>query len=204
MPRRLRPDEVVIDVRVCGSATGMSSPYRKLGAGDPAANGTRRGGGRARRRRRRPSDRRRAAGPCRADHAGVRRWRRDGGMLVQLAAHRGATVIATAGADSAGRVAAMGASTVLDDRRLPRHEPADAVGGRRGDRAVGPGSAWPGYATWCDLTAIARASFWGRANSRDGPGCRPGWFTGAIARPGGECGLRHNVSPHSRSPRGSQ
>ena len=37
-----------------------------------------------------------------------------GGMLVQLAAHRGATVIATAGADSAGRVAAMGASTVLD------------------------------------------------------------------------------------------
>ena len=41
-----------------------------------------------------------------------------GGMLVQLAAHRGATVIATAGADSAGRVAAMGASTVLD-----YHEP---------------------------------------------------------------------------------
>ena len=37
-----------------------------------------------------------------------------GGMLVQLAAHRGATVIATTGADSAGRVAAMGASTVLD------------------------------------------------------------------------------------------
>jgi NADPH:quinone reductase-like Zn-dependent oxidoreductase len=37
-----------------------------------------------------------------------------GGMLVQLAAHRGAAVIATGGADSAGRVAAMGASTVLD------------------------------------------------------------------------------------------
>jgi NADPH:quinone reductase-like Zn-dependent oxidoreductase len=37
-----------------------------------------------------------------------------GGMLVQLAAHRGATVIATAGPDSAGRVAAMGAGTVLD------------------------------------------------------------------------------------------
>jgi NADPH:quinone reductase-like Zn-dependent oxidoreductase len=37
-----------------------------------------------------------------------------GGMLVQLAAYRGAKVIATAGADSAGRVAAMGASTVLD------------------------------------------------------------------------------------------
>ena len=37
-----------------------------------------------------------------------------GGMLVQLASHRGATVIATAGADSAGRLAALGASTVLD------------------------------------------------------------------------------------------
>ena len=37
-----------------------------------------------------------------------------GGMLVQLAAYRGATVIATAGAGSAGRLAAMGASTVLD------------------------------------------------------------------------------------------
>jgi len=35
-------------------------------------------------------------------------------MLVQLAAHRGAAVIATAGAESAGRVAAMGAGTVLD------------------------------------------------------------------------------------------
>jgi NADPH:quinone reductase-like Zn-dependent oxidoreductase len=37
-----------------------------------------------------------------------------GGLLVQLAAHRGATVIATAGPDSAGRVSALGASTVLD------------------------------------------------------------------------------------------
>lgn len=40
-----------------------------------------------------------------------------GGMLVQLAAHRGATVIATAGPDSAGRVAALGAATVLDYHR---------------------------------------------------------------------------------------
>jgi NADPH:quinone reductase-like Zn-dependent oxidoreductase len=37
-----------------------------------------------------------------------------GGMLVQPAAHRGAVVIATAGTESAGRVAALGASTVLD------------------------------------------------------------------------------------------
>jgi NADPH:quinone reductase-like Zn-dependent oxidoreductase len=40
-----------------------------------------------------------------------------GGMLVQLAAHRGARVIATAGTDSAGRVSAIGAGTVLDYQR---------------------------------------------------------------------------------------
>jgi NADPH:quinone reductase-like Zn-dependent oxidoreductase len=37
-----------------------------------------------------------------------------GGMLVRLAAHRGATVIATAGPDSVDRLAALGAATVLD------------------------------------------------------------------------------------------
>jgi NADPH:quinone reductase-like Zn-dependent oxidoreductase len=37
-----------------------------------------------------------------------------GGMLVQLAAHRGATVIATADASDADRLTAMGAATVLD------------------------------------------------------------------------------------------
>jgi NADPH:quinone reductase-like Zn-dependent oxidoreductase len=37
-----------------------------------------------------------------------------GGMLVQLAAYRGARVLATAGGDSAERVAAMGATTVVD------------------------------------------------------------------------------------------
>jgi NADPH:quinone reductase-like Zn-dependent oxidoreductase len=37
-----------------------------------------------------------------------------GGMLVQLAARLGATVIATAGPDSAGRLAALGATVVLD------------------------------------------------------------------------------------------
>ena len=37
-----------------------------------------------------------------------------GGLLVQLAAHRGATVFATAGPDSADRVAALGAATVVD------------------------------------------------------------------------------------------
>jgi NADPH:quinone reductase-like Zn-dependent oxidoreductase len=40
-----------------------------------------------------------------------------GGMLVQLAVHRGATVFATAGPDSADRVAALGAATVLDYHR---------------------------------------------------------------------------------------
>jgi NADPH:quinone reductase-like Zn-dependent oxidoreductase len=37
-----------------------------------------------------------------------------GGMLVQLAVHQGATVLATAGPDSAARVAALGAAEVLD------------------------------------------------------------------------------------------
>ena len=40
-----------------------------------------------------------------------------GGMLVQLAAHRGATVIATAGPDSADRLAALGATVVVDYHR---------------------------------------------------------------------------------------
>ncbi len=37
-----------------------------------------------------------------------------GGLLVQLAAHLGGRVIATAGPDSASRVRAQGAATVLD------------------------------------------------------------------------------------------
>jgi NADPH:quinone reductase-like Zn-dependent oxidoreductase len=54
-----------------------------------------------------------------------------GGMLVQLAAHRGATVIATAGPDSAERVAALGATTVLDyhQRDWPQQARALAQGG---------------------------------------------------------------------------
>jgi NADPH:quinone reductase-like Zn-dependent oxidoreductase len=40
-----------------------------------------------------------------------------GGLLVQLAVHRGAMVIATAGSDSASRVTALGAATVLDYHR---------------------------------------------------------------------------------------
>ena len=75
-----------------------------------------------------------------------------GGMLVQLAAHRGATVIATAGADSAGRVAAMGASTVLDYHQpdWPERVRVLTGGGRcgsqRGPRRLGRGSA--GSAVW--------------------------------------------------------
>jgi NADPH:quinone reductase-like Zn-dependent oxidoreductase len=54
-----------------------------------------------------------------------------GGLLVQLAAHRGATVIATAGPHSAGRVAALGATTVLDYHQpdWPRQARALAQGG---------------------------------------------------------------------------
>lgn len=67
-----------------------------------------------------------------------------GGMLVQLAAHRGATVIATAGADSAGRVAAMGASTVLDYHQADWPEQVRALTGGGVDgaaNAVRAGSA---------------------------------------------------------------
>jgi NADPH:quinone reductase-like Zn-dependent oxidoreductase len=59
-----------------------------------------------------------------------------GGMLVQLAAHRRATVIATAGADSAGRVTAMGASTVLDYHRPDWPEQVRALTGGGVDAAA--------------------------------------------------------------------
>jgi NADPH:quinone reductase-like Zn-dependent oxidoreductase len=59
-----------------------------------------------------------------------------GGMLVQLAAHRGATVIATAGADSADRVAALGASTVLDYHRPDWPERVRSVTGGGVDAAA--------------------------------------------------------------------
>jgi NADPH:quinone reductase-like Zn-dependent oxidoreductase len=59
-----------------------------------------------------------------------------GGMLVQLAAHRRATVIATAGADSAGRVTAMGASTVLDYRQPDWPEQVRALTGGGVDAAA--------------------------------------------------------------------
>jgi NADPH:quinone reductase-like Zn-dependent oxidoreductase len=54
-----------------------------------------------------------------------------GGMLVQLAAHRGATVIATAGPDSASRVTALGAEFVLDYHQpdWPQQAAALAQGG---------------------------------------------------------------------------
>jgi NADPH:quinone reductase-like Zn-dependent oxidoreductase len=67
-----------------------------------------------------------------------------GGMLVQLAAHRGAKVIATAGADSAGRVSAIGADTVLDyhQRDWPEQVCALTGGGVDGAaNAVRAGSA---------------------------------------------------------------
>jgi NADPH:quinone reductase-like Zn-dependent oxidoreductase len=59
-----------------------------------------------------------------------------GGMLVQLAAHRGARVIATAGADSAGRVSAIGAGTVLDYRQRDWPEQVRALTGGGVDGAA--------------------------------------------------------------------
>ena len=59
-----------------------------------------------------------------------------GGMLVQLAAHRGAKVIATAGADSAGRVSAIGADTVLDYHQRDWPEQVRALTGGGVDGAA--------------------------------------------------------------------
>jgi NADPH:quinone reductase-like Zn-dependent oxidoreductase len=59
-----------------------------------------------------------------------------GGMLVQLAAHRGARVIATAGADSAGRVSAIGAGTVLDYHQRDWPEQVRALTGGGVDAAA--------------------------------------------------------------------
>jgi NADPH:quinone reductase-like Zn-dependent oxidoreductase len=59
-----------------------------------------------------------------------------GGMLVQLAAHRGATVIATAGADSASRVSAIGAGTVLDYHQRDWPEQVRALTGGGVDGAA--------------------------------------------------------------------
>jgi NADPH:quinone reductase-like Zn-dependent oxidoreductase len=59
-----------------------------------------------------------------------------GGMLVQLAAHRGARVIATAGADSAGRVSAVGAGTVLDYHQRDWPEQVRALTGGGVDAAA--------------------------------------------------------------------
>ena len=59
-----------------------------------------------------------------------------GGMLVQLAVYRGATVIATAGADSAGQVAALGAWTVLDYHQPDWPEQVRALTGGGVDAAA--------------------------------------------------------------------
>jgi NADPH:quinone reductase-like Zn-dependent oxidoreductase len=59
-----------------------------------------------------------------------------GGMLVQLAVYRGATVIATAGPDSARRVGAMGASTVLDYHEPDWPEQVRAITGGGVDAAA--------------------------------------------------------------------
>ena len=59
-----------------------------------------------------------------------------GGMLVELAAHRGARVIATAGADSAAHVSAIGAGTVLDYHQRDWPEQVRALTGGGVDAAA--------------------------------------------------------------------
>jgi NADPH:quinone reductase-like Zn-dependent oxidoreductase len=69
-----------------------------------------------------------------------------GGMLVQLAAHRGATVIATAGPASAARLSAMGASTILDYHEPDWPERVRALTGGGADAAANATRAGSGDA----------------------------------------------------------
>jgi NADPH:quinone reductase-like Zn-dependent oxidoreductase len=69
-----------------------------------------------------------------------------GGMLVQLAACRGAAVIATAGADSAGRVRAMGAGTVIDYHQADWPEQVRALTGGGVDAAANAARSGSGAA----------------------------------------------------------
>jgi len=59
-----------------------------------------------------------------------------GGILVQLAAHRGARVIATAGPGSVGRVSAVGAGTVLDYHQRDWPDEVRALTGGGADAAA--------------------------------------------------------------------
>jgi len=69
-----------------------------------------------------------------------------GGMLVQLAACRGAAVIATAGPDSAGRVRAMGAGTVIDYHQADWPEQVRALTGGGVDAAANAARSGSGAA----------------------------------------------------------
>ena len=69
-----------------------------------------------------------------------------GGMLVQLAAYRGAAVIATAGPDSAGRVRAMGAGTVIDYHQADWPEQVRALTGGGADAAANAARSGSGAA----------------------------------------------------------
>jgi NADPH:quinone reductase-like Zn-dependent oxidoreductase len=64
-----------------------------------------------------------------------------GGLLVQLAVHLGATVLATAGAASARRVTALGAAHVLDYRAAGWPAQVRALAGGGADRGAGVDAA---------------------------------------------------------------
>jgi NADPH:quinone reductase-like Zn-dependent oxidoreductase len=80
-----------------------------------------------------------------------------GGMLVRLAAHRGATVFATAGPDSANRVAALGAATVVDYHQpdWPKQVRALSQGGVDAAANAVPGGAADAMKTVRDRGRLA-------------------------------------------------
>jgi NADPH:quinone reductase-like Zn-dependent oxidoreductase len=119
-----------------------------------------------------------------------------GGMLVQLAVHRGATVIATAGADSAARVAAMGASTVVDYHEPDWPERVRVLAGGGADAAANAARAGSVEAVravrdggrLATITADLPAA---EGHCDAGGGGRPGRQTARQPRPAPHSGLAH-------------
>jgi len=133
-----------------------------------------------------------------------------GGLLVQLAAHLGGRVIATAGPGSEPRVRAQGAATVLDyhDPDWPRQvrsltgDGADAAvnaapSGAGAAIAGGPGRRPAGHDHGRGATGRARGR---RDLHGGGAGRSPAAHADRVARPGRDQHHRGRLVPHSSRP----
>jgi NADPH:quinone reductase-like Zn-dependent oxidoreductase len=135
-----------------------------------------------------------------------------GGLLVQLAVHRGATVIATAGPDSAGRVAEMGSGAVVDYHQPGWPEQARSLTGGGVDAAANAARAGPAAAVkavrdggrlaaiTADLPPAERASPCGRCRLPGRPTAR---HAGRAPRPGRAHRVRRRQVPARAGRRGA-